>query len=50
MLLVEALDGCHEVSIYCDGTGVTRFLFTDAQGGTFVNLKPAAEQAPSPAG
>ena len=37
-LLVESLDGCQEVSIYCDGTGVrTRFLLTDAQGGTFVD-------------
>lgn len=36
-LLLERLDDCHEVSIYCDGTGVTtRFLLTEAQGGTFV--------------
>ena len=36
-LLIERLDGCREVSIFCEGTGVTtRFLLTDAQGGTFV--------------
>ena len=37
-LLVERLDDCHEVSIHCEGTGVTtRFLrLTEAQGGTFV--------------
>ncbi len=28
---------CQEVSIFCDGTGVTtRFAITEAQGGTFV--------------
>lgn len=36
-LLLERLDDCHEVSIHCAGTGVTtRFLLTEAQGGTFV--------------
>jgi uncharacterized protein YndB with AHSA1/START domain len=36
-LLIERLEGCREVSIYCEGTGVTtRFLLTEAQGGTFV--------------
>ena len=36
-LTIERLDGCREVSIFCDGTGVTtRFVLTDAQGGTFV--------------
>jgi hypothetical protein len=36
-LLIERLDGCEEVSIYCEGTGVTtRFRLTEAQGGTFV--------------
>jgi uncharacterized protein YndB with AHSA1/START domain len=36
-LLVERLDDCHEISIFCDGTGVTtRFLLTEARGGTFV--------------
>jgi hypothetical protein len=36
-LLLERLDGCREVSIRCEGTGVTtRFLLTEAQGGTFV--------------
>ena len=31
------LDDCREVSIYCEGTGVTtRFVLADAQGGTFV--------------
>ena len=36
-LMIERLDGCREVSIFCEGTGVTtRFALTDAQGGTFV--------------
>ncbi len=36
-LLIERLDDCREVSIYCEGTGVTtRFVLADAQGGTFV--------------
>jgi uncharacterized protein YndB with AHSA1/START domain len=36
-LLIERLVGCHEISINCEGTGVTtRFLLTEAQGGTFV--------------
>jgi len=36
-LLIERLEGCREVSIFCEGTGVTtRFVLTDAQGGTFV--------------
>jgi uncharacterized protein YndB with AHSA1/START domain len=36
-LLIERLEGCHEVSIFCEGTGVTtRFVLTEAQGGTFV--------------
>ena len=36
-LTIEHLDDCREVSIFCDGTGVTtRFVLTDAQGGTFV--------------
>jgi hypothetical protein len=36
-LLVERLDDCEEISIRCEGTGVTtRFLLTEAQGGTFV--------------
>lgn len=36
-LLLERLDDCNEVSIHCVGTGVTtRFLLTQAQGGTFV--------------
>ena len=36
-LLLERLDDCQEVSIFCDGTGVTtRFAITEAQGGTFV--------------
>jgi carbon monoxide dehydrogenase subunit G len=37
-LRVEVLDGCREVSIFCEGTGVrTRFVLTEAQGGTFVD-------------
>jgi uncharacterized protein YndB with AHSA1/START domain len=36
-LTVERLEGCEEVSIFCEGTGVTtRFALTEAQGGTFV--------------
>lgn len=36
-LLLARLDDCREVSIFCGGTGVTtRFLLTEAQGGTFV--------------
>jgi uncharacterized protein YndB with AHSA1/START domain len=36
-LHVERLDDCQEVSIHCEGTGVTtRFVMTPAQGGTFV--------------
>jgi uncharacterized protein YndB with AHSA1/START domain len=36
-LLIEKLEECREVSIHCEGTGVTtRFVLTDAQGGTFV--------------
>ena len=46
-LVVEALAGCREVSIFCDGTGVrTRFVLTEAQGGTFVEgsfgIEPAS--------
>ena len=36
-LLIESLDACREVSIFCEGTGVTtRFTLAEAQGGTFV--------------
>ena len=36
-LVVDRLEDCREVSIFCDGTGVTtRFALTEAQGGTFV--------------
>jgi uncharacterized protein YndB with AHSA1/START domain len=36
-MLIERLDNCEEVSIRCEGTGVTtRFRLTEAQGGTFV--------------
>ena len=36
-LVVDSLDDCREVSIFCDGTGVTtRFALAPAQGGTFV--------------
>ena len=36
-LLLERLDNCREISIYCEGTGVyTRFVLTEAAGGTFV--------------
>ncbi len=36
-LLLEELDECREITIACEGTGVsTRFELTGAQGGTFV--------------
>jgi uncharacterized protein YndB with AHSA1/START domain len=36
-LLIDRLDNLEEVSIFCEGTGVTtRFRLTEAQGGTFV--------------
>jgi uncharacterized protein YndB with AHSA1/START domain len=36
-LTIASLEGCHEVSIFCEGTGVTtRFALAEAQGGTFV--------------
>jgi polyketide cyclase/dehydrase/lipid transport protein len=36
-LVIERLDTCQEVCISCQGTGVTtRFVLTEAQGGTFV--------------
>ena len=36
-LVVDRFEDCREVSIFCDGTGVTtRFGLTDARGGTFV--------------
>src|SRR5215213_3765371 len=36
-LVVDRFDDYREVSIFCDGTGVTtRFVLTEAQGGTFV--------------
>jgi uncharacterized protein YndB with AHSA1/START domain len=36
-LVVDHYEECGEVSIFCDGTGVTtRFVLTEAQGGTFV--------------
>ena len=37
-MLLERLDDCHEVTISCDGTGVTtRFVLAEARGGTFVD-------------
>jgi hypothetical protein len=36
-LKVDRLEDCREVSIFCEGTGVTtRFVLAEAQGGTFV--------------
>jgi uncharacterized protein YndB with AHSA1/START domain len=36
-LEVDRLEDCREVSIFCEETGVrTRFVLTEAQGGTFV--------------
>ncbi|HEV7845805.1 MAG TPA: SRPBCC family protein [Thermoleophilaceae bacterium] len=36
-MTIDRLDDCREVSIHCEGTGVTtRFVLTEAQGGTFV--------------
>jgi hypothetical protein len=43
-LLIERLDDCREVSIFCEGTGVTtRFVLAGAQGGTFVEGHFAVE-------
>lgn len=37
---VERLDDCHEVLIRCEQIGTyTRFLLTDARGGTFVDAE-----------
>ena len=37
-MLIERLENCDEISIHCEGTGVTtRFRLTEAQGGTFVD-------------
>jgi hypothetical protein len=45
-LEVERLSGSREVSIFCEGTGVTtRFLLTEAQGGTFVEGRFAVDPA-----
>ena len=36
-MLIERLENCEEISITCEGTGVTtRFRLTEAQGGCFV--------------
>jgi uncharacterized protein YndB with AHSA1/START domain len=41
---LERLEGCREVLIRCHGTGVwNRWLFTEAQGGTFVDAEFGAE-------
>jgi uncharacterized protein YndB with AHSA1/START domain len=43
-LVIERLDTCQEVCIACEGTGVsTRFVLTEAQGGTFVEGRFAIE-------
>jgi hypothetical protein len=43
-LLIERLDTCQEVSIACQGTGVsTRFVLTAARGGTFIEGRFAIE-------
>lgn len=45
-LELETLDGCREVAIFCEGTGVTtRFMLTEAQGGTFVEGRFSADPA-----
>ena len=37
-MLLDQLEECRAVSIYCEGTGVyTRFYLTAARGGTFVD-------------
>ncbi len=37
---LERLEDCHEVTIYCEGVGVrTRFIFTESQGGTFLETE-----------
>jgi hypothetical protein len=43
-LLVERLEDCREVSIFCEGTGVyTSFSLVDAGGGTFVEGRFGAQ-------
>lgn len=45
-LELETLDGCREVSIFCEGTGVTTsFMLTEAQGGTFVEGRFSVDPA-----
>lgn len=37
---VERLDGCHELTLRCLDTGTyARWLFTEAQGGTFLDVE-----------
>jgi uncharacterized protein YndB with AHSA1/START domain len=43
-LLLERLEGFHEISIFCKGTGVTTtFELTEGQGGTFVEGRFSVE-------
>lgn len=43
-MVVDRFDECREVSIRCEGTGVTtRFVLTEARGGTFVEGQFAIE-------
>src|SRR5918995_4411571 len=45
-LELENLDGCREVAIFCEGTGVTTtFMLTEAQGGTFVEGRFSVDPA-----
>ena len=38
--VLDRLDDCREISIHCHETGVyTRFVLTEARGGTFVNAE-----------
>jgi uncharacterized protein YndB with AHSA1/START domain len=42
--VLDCLDACREISIQCPETGVfTRFVLTEAQGGTFVDAEFGAE-------
>lgn len=45
-LLIERLDNCREVTIHCREVGTTtRFVLTEAQGGTFVDAEFRVEPA-----
>jgi uncharacterized protein YndB with AHSA1/START domain len=45
-LEIEKLDDCHELSVHCLDSGTfNRFVLTEAQGGTFVELEAGMDPA-----